>query len=55
MIVRKGGVMVELSVTKNGVVELVYVLKSPTEAAEYIGFLREFWADAEFLVQPVRH
>ncbi|MEO1238067.1 MAG: hypothetical protein AAFW64_00100 [Pseudomonadota bacterium] len=47
--------MVELSVTKNGVVELVYVLKDAGEAAEYIEFLSAFWADAQFLLQPVRH
>lgn len=47
--------MVELCVTKQGVVELVYVLKSVREASEHIEFLRSFWSDAEFLVQPVRH
>lgn len=47
--------MVELTVSRAGRVELVYVLKDAAEAAEYIGFLRDFWADAEFLLQPLRH
>lgn len=51
----EGCAMVELTVTRGGSVELVYVLKGPGEAAEYIDFLRYFWSDAEFLLQPVRH
>ena len=47
--------MVELVVSRGGVVELTYVLKNPKEASEYIEFLRDFWRDAEFLLQPVRH
>lgn len=47
--------MVELTVKRAGVVELVYVLKSLREAAEYMEFLRAFWSDATFLIQPLRH
>ena len=47
--------MVELMVARNGVVELVYVLKDARAAAEYIDLLSEYWADAEFVLQPLRH
>ena len=51
----RGYAMVELTVSRAGTVELVYVLKNVGEATEYIVFLRSFWDDAEFLLQPLRH
>lgn len=47
--------MVELLVRKDGRDELVYVMKSVAEATEMVDFLSDFWPDAQFVMQPLRH
>lgn len=46
---------VELRVAKDGEETLVYMFERPAAAAEMIAFLSEFWPDAEFVLQPLRH
>ncbi len=46
---------VELRVNQDGETLLVYVFKAVSEAAEMFVFLRDFFPDASFVVQPVRH
>lgn len=44
---------VRLAVLEAGEERLVYAFQSAGEAAEMIGFLREFWPAAEFVVEPL--
>ena len=46
---------VELRVDQNGETLLVYVFKAVSEAAEMFVFLKDFFPEARFIVQPVTH
>ncbi|MEO0917117.1 MAG: hypothetical protein AAFY31_09070 [Pseudomonadota bacterium] len=46
---------VELRVDQNGETLLVYAFKAVSEAAEMFEFLREFFPDARFVIQPLAH
>ena len=46
---------VELRVDQDGETILIYAFKAVSEAAEMFVFLREFFPDARFVVQPLMH
>ncbi len=47
--------MVEMRVEDAGEEILHYNFKSLAEASEMLSFLKEFFPDGTFLIQPVRH
>lgn len=46
---------VEFRVQQNGEDVLIYTFKAIDEAAEMFDFLRGFFPDARFIIQPVLH
>lgn len=46
---------IELRVDQDGETILIYVFKAVSEAAEMFVFLRDFFPEARFIVQPVTH
>lgn len=47
--------MVEMRVEDGGEEILHYTFKSLKEASDMLAFLREFFPDGTFLIQPLRH
>lgn len=47
--------MVELTVRDAGEEVLHYTFQSISEASEMFAFLKDFWPQAQFTIQPVRH
>ena len=46
---------VELRVDQDGETVLIYAFKAISEAAEMFDFLREFFPNARFVIQPLVH
>lgn len=46
---------VELRVDQDGETVLIYAFKQISEAAETFEFLREFFPEARFIIQPLVH
>lgn len=47
--------MIEMSVEQDGEKILHYTFGSIVEASEMLAFLRDFFPDSTFTIQPVRH
>ena len=46
---------VEMKIEENGEEILKYSFKSISEASEMLSFLKDFFPNGRFLIQPIRH